>query len=215
MAESGHAQAVDSHEGTRRDFLILAASALGAVGAGAVAVPLISSMEPARDTIAAGAPVDIDVSHIQPGQQIVLLWRSKQIFILHRTEEELQKLQDAQALSVLRDPDSVAQQQAGYAKNWHRSIKPEYLVLIGICTHLGCIPGFFPAPGGELGADWRGGYFCPCHGSRYDLAGRVFQGVPAPLNLPVPPYTYVSDTVIRIGENPQGFAFDLNSIEQL
>jgi len=215
MAESGHAQAVDSHEGTRRDFLILAASAMGAVGVGAVAVPFISSMEPARDTLAAGAPVDIDISHIQPGQQIVVLWRSRPIFIMRRTPEELQKLQSTQEASELRDPDSSELQQPEYAKNWHRSAKPEILVLVGICTHLGCIPGFVPQPGGDLGPSWQGGYFCPCHGSRYDLAGRVFQGVPAPYNLPVPPYNFVSDTVIRIGENPPGSTFDLNTVVQL
>jgi len=201
--------------GTRRDFLILAASAMGAVGAGAVAAPFISSMSPARDTLAAGAPVDIDISHIQPGQQIVVLWRSRPIFIMHRTPEELQKLEASPDANPLRDPSSGALQQPDYAKNWHRSIKPEILVLVGICTHLGCIPGFIPQPGGELGPSWQGGYFCPCHGSRYDLSGRVFAGVPAPLNLPVPPYTFVSDTVIRIGENPAGSNFDLNSVEQL
>jgi ubiquinol-cytochrome c reductase iron-sulfur subunit len=172
-------------------------------------------MEPARDTLAAGAPVDIDISHIQPGQQIVVLWRSRPIFIMHRTEDELKTLQSQQDTSQLRDPNSAVLQQPEYAKNWHRSIKPEILVLVGICTHLGCIPGFNPAPGGDLGPSWQGGYFCPCHGSRYDLAGRVFQGVPAPLNLPVPPYNFVSDTVVRIGENPAGSTFDLNSVEQL
>ena len=216
MAETGHAEAVGSQEGgTRRDFLILTVSALGAVGAGALAVPFISSMQPARDTLAAGAPVDIDISHIQPGQQIVVLWRSRPIFITHRTEDELKTLQSPQGIGQLRDPDSKALQQPEYAKNWHRSIKPEFLVLVGICTHLGCIPGFDPQPGGDLGPSWLGGYFCPCHGSRYDLAGRVFAGVPAPLNLPVPPYNFVSDTVVRIGENPPGSTFDLNSVEQL
>src|SRR5689334_9527950 len=216
MAESGHAQAVGSQEGgTRRDFLVLAATALGAVGAGAVAVPLISSMEPARDTLAAGAPVDIDISHIQPGQQIVVLWRSRPIFIMHRTADELKKLQASDDVNLLRDPDSEELQQPEYAKNWHRSIKPETLVLVGICTHLGCIPSFMPAPGGDLGAEWPGGYFCPCHGSRYDLAGRVFNGVPAPFNLPVPPYRFVSDTMVRIGENPEGSTFDFNSIVQV
>ena len=213
MAESGHAQAVGSLEGTRRDFLVLAASAMGAVGAAALAVPLISSMNPARDTLAAGAPVDIDISHIQAGQQIVVLWRSRPIFIMRRTDEELKKLEAS--ANPLRDANSGALQQPDYAKNWHRSIKPEILVLVGICTHLGCIPGFNPQPGGDLGPDWQGGYFCPCHGSRYDLSGRVFAGVPAPLNLPVPPYTFVSDNVIRVGENPAGSNFDLNSVEQL
>ena len=184
MAERAQATAQGSHEGggTRRDFLVLAASALGAVGAAAAVWPLVNSMNPARDTLAAGAPVDIDISRIQPGQQIVVLWRSRPIFIMHRTPEELQKLQDAQETSELRDPNSGALQQPDYAKNWHRSLKPEYLVLVGICTHLGCIPGFMPQPGGDLGPSWQGGYFCPCHGSRYDLAGRVFSGVPAPFN---------------------------------
>ena len=216
MAESGHAQAVEPQEGgTRRDFLVLAATALGAVGAGAVAVPLISSMEPARDTLAAGAPVDIDISHIQPGQQIVVLWRSRPVFIMHRTEEELQKLQAAQDANALRDPNSAALQQPEYAKNWHRSIKPEILVLVGICTHLGCIPGFNPQPGGDLGPSWQGGYFCPCHGSRYDLAGRVFAGVPAPLNLPVPPNFFPDEKTLRVGQNPPGQTYDFNSILQV
>ncbi len=210
MAEGPH----DSG-GTRRDFLILAASAMGAVGVGAAATAFISSMQPARDTLAAGAPVDIDISSVLPGQQIVVLWRSRPIFIMRRTPEELQKLESAQEASELRDPDSAELQQPDYAKNWHRSIKPEILVLVGICTHLGCIPGFVPQPGGDLGPSWQGGYFCPCHGSRYDLSGRVFQGVPAPYNLPVPPYNFVSDTVIRIGENPPGSTFDLNLVVQL
>ena len=112
-------------------------------------------------------------------------------------------------------PNSNANQQPAYAKNVFRSVKPEFLVLVGICTHLGCIPEFVPQPGGTLGAEWQGGYFCPCHGSRYDLAGRVFQDVPAPYNLPVPPYHYVSDTLIRVGENPPDSTFDLNSIDQI
>lgn len=200
---------------TRRDFLVLAASALGAIGAAGVAWPLIDTMNPAQDTLAAGAPIEIDISHLQPGQQIVVLWRGRPIFIVHRTPEELAKLEAGKDLSALRDPNSGVLQQPDYAKNWHRSIKPEILVLVGICTHLGCIPSFKPAPGGELGPSWQGGYFCPCHGSRYDLAGRVFSGVPAPFNLPVPPYTFVSDSVIRVGENPQGSTFDLNSVEQI
>ena len=191
MAETGHAQAAGSHDGgTRRDFLLLAATALGAVGAGSAAWPLISSMSPARDTLAAGAPVDIDISHIQPGQQIVVLWRSRPIFIMHRTEEELQKLQAAADANPLRDPNSGALQQPDYAKNWHRSIKPELLVLVGICTHLGCIP---LAHQGNYD-----GWFCPCHGSQYDSSGRIRQG-PAPANLPVPPYAFLSDSKIQIG----------------
>jgi len=221
MADTAQAKVMGAPGGghgggtTRRDFLALTASAMGAVGAAAVAWPLINSMNPARDTLAAGAPVDIDISRLQPGQQIVVLWRSRPIFIVNRTPDELKKLQSPQDIGQLRDPDSAVLQQPEYAKNWHRSVKPELLVLVGICTHLGCIPSFVPEPGGSLGPSWEGGYFCPCHGSRYDLAGRVFSGVPAPFNLPVPPYTFVSDKVVRIGENPAGSTFDLNSIEQI
>jgi len=199
---------------TRRDFLVLTAGALGAIGAAAFARSLINSMSPARDTLAAGAPVDVDISHLEEGQQIVVLWRSRPIFLVHRSPAELATLQASRLLSQLRDPNSIQLQQPKYAENWHRSIKPQWLVLVGICTHLGCIPIFTPTPG-ALGNAWLGGYFCPCHGSKYDLAGRVFIGVPAPLNLPVPPYKFVSDTVIRIGENPPGSNFALGSVEQL
>jgi ubiquinol-cytochrome c reductase iron-sulfur subunit len=218
MADTAQPKPMDAHthdEATRRDFITIAASAITGIGAAIAAWPLIDSMNPAKDTLAAGAPVDIDVSHIQPGQQIVILWRSRPVFILHRADAELKKLQDASDTDQLRDPDSAVRQQPDYATNWHRSLKPELLVLVGICTHLGCIPGFMPEPGGTLGAAWPGGYFCPCHGSRYDLAGRVFRGVPAPYNLPVPPYHFLSDTMIRIGENPEGSTFDFNAIEQI
>ncbi|MGB8842431.1 MAG: ubiquinol-cytochrome c reductase iron-sulfur subunit [Aliidongia sp.] len=203
-----------SAEPPRRDFLVLVAGAMAATGAAAATWPFIDSMNPAADTLAAGAPIDVDVTPIQPGQQITVLWQSKPIFIVRRIPAELKMLQDPTLLAGLRDPSSLALQQAPYAANWHRSIKPEFLVVVGICTHLGCIPKFMPAPGGELGANWEGGYFCPCHGSRYDLAGRVFKGVPAPYNLPVPPYTFVTDTVIRIGENPPGVKFEFSEIEQ-
>ena len=204
------------HDGeTRRDFLTLAASAVTAIGAACTIWPLVSSMNPSQDVLAAGAPIDVDVSPIQPGQQIIVLWRSRPVFIAHRTPDGLKSLQNPQDTGQLRDPDSQALQQPDYAKNWYRSVKPELLVLVGICTHLGCIPTYVPEPGGSLGANWYGGYFCPCHGSRYDLAGRVFQCVPAPYNLPVPPYHYVSDTVIRIGENPPDSTFDMNAVEQI
>jgi ubiquinol-cytochrome c reductase iron-sulfur subunit len=213
-AQPGPATA-DAHEGaTRRDFIHIAASAVAGVGATIALWPLIDSMNPARDTLAAGAPVDVDISKLLPGQQIVVLWRSRPIFIMNRSADELKRLQGEADIEQLSDPNSRSLQQPPYAKNWHRSLKPEYLVLVGICTHLGCIPSAKPEVG-SVGADWQGGYFCPCHGSKYDLAGRVFKGVPAPLNLPVPPYNFVSDKVIRIGENPPGAAFDLNSVEQL
>jgi ubiquinol-cytochrome c reductase iron-sulfur subunit len=217
MADSAHSQTAGAHTGdaTRRDFLVMASNALLGVGAACAAWPLISSMNPARDVLAAGAPIDVDISAVQPGQQILVLWRSRPVFIVNRPSGELQKLQTPADTSLLRDPNSDVMQQPPYAKNWHRSIKPEFLVLVGICTHLGCIPEFKPEPGGFLGAGWPGGYFCPCHGSRYDLSGRVFQSVPAPYNLPVPPYHFVNDKTIRIGENPPETAWDFSSIEQI
>jgi ubiquinol-cytochrome c reductase iron-sulfur subunit len=136
------------------------------------------------------------------------------IFIARRTPQELKILQESRDTALLRDPNSSELQQPNYAKNWHRSINPNYLVVVGICTHLGCIPSFEPKPG-EVAAGWLGGYFCPCHGSKYDLSGRVYKDVPAPYNLPVPPYHFVSDTVLRVGENPKGSKFDLGSVEQL
>jgi len=218
MAETAQPGPMSAHAhegGTRRDFLSIAATAVAGVGAACAVWPLIASMNPAQDTLAAGAPVDIDIGNIQPGQQIIVLWRSRPIFIVRRTPDQVQKLQADADAGQLRDPASAALQQPPYAKNAYRSVKPELLVLVGICTHLGCIPEFVPQPGGSLGPAWQGGYFCPCHGSRYDLAGRVFQNVPAPYNLPVPPYRYVSDTVIRVGENPPESNFDFNAIEQI
>ena len=218
MTELAHAKPAGTphqESATRRDFLTIAGTAVAAIGAAVAVWPLIDTMNPSADVLAAGAPIDIDLSHLQAGQQIIVLWRSRPVFIVKRAPDSLKTLQDPKDLSLLRDPDSNALQQPEYAKNWHRSIKPDVLVLVGICTHLGCIPNFMPAPG-SLDASWLGGYFCPCHGSRYDLAGRVYSGVPAPNNLPVPPYRFVSDKVIRIGENPEGAAnFDLNSVEQI
>lgn len=200
----------------RRDFLYIATSAVLGIGAAFSAWPFIDQMEPAADVLAAGGPLTVDLTHVAPGQQIVVRWRSKPIFIVNRTPAALQELKQPSLLSRLRDPNSQEDQQPTYADNWSRSIKPEYLVLVGICTHLGCIPGYKPQPGDpQLGPTWPGGYLCPCHGSRYDLAGRVFQGVPAPLNLPVPPYHFASDTSLVIGENPEGSTFALGSVEQI
>jgi ubiquinol-cytochrome c reductase iron-sulfur subunit len=211
-ADSQHASA---EPGPRRDFLVLVAGSMAAVGTAIALWPFIESMNPAADTLSAGAPIDIDISALQPGQQITVLWQSKPVFIVSRTATELKTLQEPQLLANLRDPDSNILQQAPYATNWHRSIKPEILVLVGICTHLGCIPKFTPGIGGDLGASWEGGFFCPCHGSKYDLAGRVFRGVPAPYNLPVPPYMFVNDTTLRIGENPPASKFEFSKIEQV
>jgi len=203
-------------EPTRRDFLYVATAAVGAFGAVAAAVPLIDQMNPDAATLAAGAPVDVDLSHLQPGQQMAVRWRERPIFILNRPANVLQSLQDAKLIDQLADPQSAQLQQPPYARNWHRSMKPEFAVLVGICTHLGCIPLFYPQPSATApAANWPGGYFCPCHGSKYDLAGRVFKNVPAPYNLPVPPYSFVNDKTIRVGENPANVSFDFSSIRQL
>jgi ubiquinol-cytochrome c reductase iron-sulfur subunit len=201
---------------TRRDFLYIATAAVGAVGAAASLVPLLDQMNPDASTLAAGGPVELDVSKIQPGSQAVVRWRERPIFVVNRTAPILQGLQDPKLLAELADPQSSELQQPPYANNWHRSVKPEYGVLVGICTHLGCIPMFDPLPNASQPAtNWPGGYFCPCHGSKYDLAGRVFRGVPAPYNLPVPPHRFVNDATIRIGENPPDVTFNFDSIRQI
>jgi ubiquinol-cytochrome c reductase iron-sulfur subunit len=218
-SEATTAQGAGGHapEGaSRRDFLNLVTLTTAAVGVGAVVWPFIDYMDPAQDTIAAGQPVDIDISQIQPGQQIVLLWREKPILVVNRTPAALKELQSKSMIDRLSDPNSKLLQQPKYADNWHRSIKPEYSVLVGICTHLGCLPIYYPDPSKNMPvADWPGGYFCPCHGSKYDLAGRVWKGVPAPYNLPVPPYNFVNDKTVRIGENPPNVSYSLGDIVQI
>ena len=216
MAVSNTAVPNDAGTGepSRRDFLYIATGAVGAVGAVGVVVPLIAQLQPDAAVIAAGAPIDVDISGVAPGQQILVKWRGHPIFIVNRPPEALKVLQEESLVAKLSDPDSKALQQPDYASNWHRSARPEFLVLVGVCTHLGCIPSFQPNKG-EVDASWPGGYFCPCHGSKYDLAGRVYSGVPAPYNLPVPPYTFTDDKTIRIGENPAGANFDLADIVQL
>ena len=181
----------------RRQFLLASAGILGSVGALCALKPFVSSWMPSAAAIAAGTPVEVDLSKIEPGQQVVVEWRGKPVWIIRRTSAMLEQLQQDPAR--LRDPDSLVNQQPSYANNYYRSIRPEYLVLIGICTHLGCSPKYKPFEA-ELGPDWPGGFFCPCHGSKFDLAGRVFRNVPAPINLAVPPYRFVSDTRIIIGE---------------
>jgi ubiquinol-cytochrome c reductase iron-sulfur subunit len=201
---------------TRRDFLYIATGTVAAVGVAATVVPFIAQMNPDASTLAAGGPVDLDVSKIAVGQQVVIRWRERPIFVFHRGPDTVKELENPQLLSLLSDPNSQQMQQAPYAANATRSIKPEFGVLVGICTHLGCIPMFYPQPSASTPvSDWPGGYFCPCHGSKYDAAGRVFSGVPAPYNLPVPPYTFVNDTTIRVGENPSGSTWDFGSIRQL
>lgn len=216
MANSASSTAGAHGEGTRRDFLFIATAMVGAVGAAATLVPLIDQMNPDASTLAAGGPVDIDISKIEEGSQIMVRWRQRPIWIYHRSKQALDMLQSAQDTSLLADPNSAEPQQAPYATNWHRSIKPEYGILVGICTHLGCIPLFYPQPSANVPvANWIGGYFCPCHGSKYDAAGRVYSGVPAPYNLPVPPYRFLNDTTVRIGENPADSAWNFDSIRQL
>ncbi|SFQ88035.1 ubiquinol-cytochrome c reductase iron-sulfur subunit [Halopseudomonas formosensis] len=182
----------------RRRFLVAATSVVGAAGVVGVAVPFVGSWFPSARAKAAGAPVKVNISKIEPGQQIVAEWRGQPIFISRRTPEALALLDEMD--SVVADPQSNASIQPAYVDGKTRSIKPEVLVVLGICTHLGCSPLFKPEVGAvDMGADWKGGYFCPCHGSYYDMSGRVFKGMPAPLNLPVPPHSYESDDVIIIG----------------
>ncbi|WP_338468282.1 ubiquinol-cytochrome c reductase iron-sulfur subunit [Novosphingobium sp. ZN18A2] len=198
----------------RRDFINVAAVTSAGIAGLATLYPLISQMAPAADVLAAGEPKTFDLGQVAPGQRIVTIWRSMPIFIVNRTPKDLAGLREPALLNHLRDPDSHEAQQPDYAANWSRSIKPEYLVLIGICTHLGCIPEFKPTPG-SIGDNLPGGFFCPCHGSKYDMAGRVFKSVPAPYNLPVPPYHFAGANTLTIGENPPGSAFKVTSIGQL
>jgi ubiquinol-cytochrome c reductase iron-sulfur subunit len=201
---------------SRRDFLYIATTTVGAVGVAASMVPLIAQMNPDASTVAAGGAADLDLTTIQPGQQVLVRWRGRPIFVVNRTPKILASLRSAQLLDRLADPKSKQLQQPPYAENWHRSIKPEYGIFVGICTHLGCIPQFLPLPNPTTPVEnWLGGYFCACHGSKYDLAGRVFKNVPAPYNLPVPPYHFVGERKIRIGENLPGVDFDFSSISQI
>lgn len=185
---------------SKRQFLTSALTVVGAVGAGYVAVPFLAQMEPSVKAMAAGAPVEVDIGKMEEGQLIRVAWRGKPVWILNRTPEVLATLKTLD--SQLRDPLSRESIQPDYTQNPARSIKPEIFVAIGLCTHLGCSPTFRPeiAPH-DLGDRWQGGFFCPCHGSWFDLAGRVYQGVPAPTNLEIPPYRYVNDTLIIIGES--------------
>jgi ubiquinol-cytochrome c reductase iron-sulfur subunit len=204
------------HQESRRDFLMLVAGAVGAVAVVATGYAVVDSLNPAADILAAGGPVDVDLSKLAPGQQVVVLWRGRPIFVVDRTPALLKELQDPTLVGLLSDPNSAVEQQPPYARNWHRSIDPKYAVLVGVCTHLGCIPLFFPKPDPANPApNWLGGYFCPCHGSKYDLAGRVYSGVPAPYNLPVPPYHFPDKNTVRIGEGPPAQTWDFSAIVQI
>lgn len=190
-------------QGKRRFLLTAATVASTGVAAGAAAVPFVASMLPSERAKAAGAPVEVDLSGLEPGQKITVEWRGKPVWIVRRTPEMLKMVQADE--ERVADPDSNRSQQPQYAKNDHRSLKPEYLVVVGICTHLGCSPvdrlNAQPEP---FAADWHGGFYCPCHGSLFDLAGRVYKNKPAPDNLAVPPYKFVGDTKLIIGEDTQG-----------
>ena len=182
----------------RRRFLTAATVVVGGVGAAAAVVPFVVSMQPSARALAAGAPVEADVSKLEPGQMMTIEWRGKPVWLVYRSEQNLKDLPSLD--SQLLDPASDANQQPDYAQNAIRSIKPELAVIVGVCTHLGCSPTYRPeiSPA-DLGTEWRGGFFCPCHGSRFDLAGRVYAGVPAPKNLEVPPYHFLSDSRVLVG----------------
>lgn len=190
---------------TRRHFLTVATAVTGGVGIAAAAVPFVSSFRPSARAQALGAPVEVDVSKLEPGALLKVEWRGRPIYILHRTEAMLSVLDEDEA--QLADPTSEESVQPSYAQNQHRSVRPKFLVAEGVCTHLGCapLPRFEVGPA-DLGADWPGGFYCPCHGSKFDLAGRVFAGVPAPTNLTVPPYRYITEGTILIGADTAGSA---------
>jgi len=188
-------------DAARRCFLRRATTTVGGIGLAAASIPFISYWMPSKDTEAMGAPVTVDISTLQPTQQLTISWRGQPIWIIYRTEDMLAGL--PRLTDQLRDPNSDEDQQPIYAKNIHRSIKPNIFVAVGVCTHLGCIPNYRPDIAG-ISPDWLGGFYCPCHGSRYDLAGRVYKGVPAPLNLKIPRHMYVSDKEIVIGKDQEG-----------
>ncbi|MSQ60811.1 MAG: ubiquinol-cytochrome c reductase iron-sulfur subunit [Betaproteobacteria bacterium] len=185
----------------KRRFLLAATSAAGAVAGVGAATPFVLSFFPSQRALAAGAPVEYDISKIEPGMIVTVEWRGKPVWIVHRTKQMLESLQKLD--SQVADPASEVAMQPTYAKNKNRSQRPEYLVVEGVCTHLGCSPTAKLQAGADsgMGESWRGGFFCPCHGSKFDLAGRVFKGVPAPSNLRIPKHTYLSDTRLLIGED--------------
>jgi ubiquinol-cytochrome c reductase iron-sulfur subunit len=189
----------------RRRFLTATTAVVGGAGVVAAVVPFIKTWEPSARAKAAGAPVTVDISKIEEGQKVTFPWRSLPVFVVNRTKAQLASLPmvDSRLVDPKSDGASAAQQPK-YAQNETRSIKPEWLVVVGICTHLGCVPDFVPEIKPEpFDPDWKGGFYCPCHKSRYDMAGRVFSGVPAPKNLQVPPYHFVNDTTIQIGVDPK------------
>ncbi len=184
----------------RRRFLIGATSVVGGVGVIGAAVPFVASWNPSAKAKAAGAPVKASIGKLEPGQRMTVEWRGKPVWVIRRTQEMLDNIEKLG--DDLRDPDSKDPQQPEYIKGVFRASKPEFAIIVGICTHLGCSPQFVPeVKPQEFDENWVGGFFCPCHGSRFDLAGRVFKGVPAPKNLEIPPYRYIDDETVVIGED--------------
>jgi ubiquinol-cytochrome c reductase iron-sulfur subunit len=191
----------DVDAGRRR--LLVATCVAGGAASAAVAWPFLASMEPSARARALGAPVEADISALEPGQQMIVEWQGKPVWIVRRTKEMLATL--GKDTSLLADPSSKRSDQPAAARNEYRSLKPEFMVMVGICTHLGCSPTAKFAPNDpSMGANWPGGFLCPCHGSKFDLAGRVYANMPAPDNLPVPTYRYLSDTKLLIGEETKG-----------
>jgi ubiquinol-cytochrome c reductase iron-sulfur subunit len=187
---------------TRRNLVVATSVAGGAAAVGA-AVPFVASMLPSERAKAAGAPIEVDISAIAPGEMKIFEWRGKPVWVIRRTQEMLASLQKVSG--ALSDPGSKSSKQPEYAANEYRSLKPDVMVLEGVCTHLGCSPQMKPADDkAEMGAQWEGGFYCACHGSKFDLAGRVFRGAPAPTNLIVPPYTFLSDSKLLIGDDKKG-----------
>lgn len=190
--------AMDEINVGRRRFLVGATSFVATAGVAASSIPFISYWLPSASVQAAGGPVEVNIGKLNVGERLVVAWRGKPIWVVRRSPETLAQLQSH--TKQLRDPTSAVDQQPTYAQNEYRSLKPEFLVLVGVCTHLGCAPLYHPEAG-DIAPDWQGGFFCPCHGSKFDMSGRVYVGVPAPVNLEVPPYRYINDETLMIGED--------------
>ena len=189
----------------RRRFLVATTAVVGAVGAGFAAVPFIQSWQPSAKAQSMGAPVQIDVAKLEPGQLLKVQWRGQTIGILRRTPESLRLLPEVNP--DLRDPESLESEQPSYAQNEVRALKEEYLVVNMHCTHLGCVPQMVPQVGPQsFQENWKGGFFCPCHKSKFDMAGRVYKGVPAPTNLKIPPYSFIDNRTLLIGVSQEGVA---------
>ncbi len=187
----------DDIDETRRKFLKIGACVVGSASALALGYPFVEALLPTEQIESANGPITVDISNLHEGEQLTVKWQGKPVWIIRRTQAEVAELKLSNA--ALRDPNSMQPQQPAFAQNYYRSLRPEILILVGICTHLGCIPNFLPQVG-SIAPGWEGGFLCPCHGSRYDLSGRVFKDMPAPLNLLVPPYHFVDDNTVIIGE---------------